>query len=153
MTSVRLHHPAFASCTYVVELPQDYLEPGGYDCPTCGVAHQRKAIHLHLDAQGDVFVAEGIYELLLQVGLAGMEVSNAVDNAPTQRIGAVEVPTREIYTVDSRFYVPGRTKYESADIMQKPFQPLADKIAEGIDREATAKKMQKRSTFLLGRRK
>lgn len=133
-TSIRLHHPTLASCNYVVEMPQRYPTP--YECPSCRLTHIHKAIHLRLDEHGDVFVAEGIYELLQTVGLAGMEFANVVHDAPPQVIGAVELPKTETITSNGhkRFWVPGRTKYESRDLMLKPFQPLFDAIAEIRDR-------------------
>jgi hypothetical protein len=114
----------FASCNYVVEMPQKYPVP--HECPTCRTNHIYKSIHLRLDEHGDVFVHPGIYELLKTVGLAGMEFANEVDNAPPQIIGAVEIVKKETITANGhrRFWVPGRTKYESRDIMQKAFRRL-----------------------------
>ena len=150
--SIRLHHPTFASINYVVEMPQRYPTP--YQCPSCRTTHTHKAIHLRLDEHGDVFVAQGIYELLQTVGLAGMEFANVVENAPPQFVGAVEQLRRETYTSNGhkRFWVPGRTKYESRDLMRKPFIPILDAVAEKVDRKATAEKAKKRRLFILGRR-
>jgi hypothetical protein len=131
-------------CNYVVELPQPYPEP--YDCPSCRITHPNKAIHLRLNSNGDVFVSEGILALLQQVGLAGMEVANQVNNAPPQIVGAVEVPTLETRIADRRFYVPGRTRAESERIAQAPLMPALEQIAEKVDR----KRSTKLSRFFLG---
>ena len=154
---VRLHHPHFASCTFVVELPKLYPEP--YDCPSCKMTHLYKSIHLRLDANGDVLVNKGVYQTLLQVNLAGMQMMNEVREPPPLYVGAVEQPKYETQTAplngqNQRFYLPGSTKYESQDRMQKPFKPLLEKIAEVIDRKETAAKAEKRSIHVLnGRRK
>jgi hypothetical protein len=126
VASVRLHHPTFTNCNYVIELQKPYEVP--HDCPTCKVQHFNKSIHLRLDSEGDVIVTEGVYEMLLrEVGLAGMTAENRVDKPPPMRIGAVEVPTQEIRLSDRRFYVPGRNKYESGNLMEKSFRKLLGK--------------------------
>ena len=157
MTSVRLHHPTFASCNYVVELPWQpsaQVDP----CNACSqkdrpLVHQYKALHLRLDENGDVFVADGIFRLLQRVPLmAGFEVV-AGRNAPPQFVGAIELPTQRIVNANEEFYVPGRTKYQARDRMQKPFQPIVEKLLEAVDRKATAKTAEKRTIFTLGKRK
>ena len=154
MAGVRLHHPTFFSCNYVVELEAAYPEP--YDCPACKITHQRKSIHLRLDEHGDVIVAKGIFEQLQKaVGMAGLEVANEVTSPPPMFVGAVDLNKTEIrpFTVNGTdsgsFYVPGRSKWESRDIMVKPFQPLLDKMAEAMDRKRTAELAQKRSIHIL----
>ena len=151
--SVRLHHPLFVSCNYVVEMPQKY--PRAYECPACLTTHTHKAIHLRLDEHGDVFVHPGIYELLKTVGLAGMEFANEVIDGPGQVIGAVELVKRETINANGhkRFWVPGRTKYESRDVMHRPFIPVLEAIQEKVDRAITAARAEKRSIFIFGRRK
>jgi hypothetical protein len=149
--SVRLHHPLFTNVNYVVELQQKYETP--YDCFACKLVHVNKAIHLRLDDNGDVFVAEGIFKLLQKVPtMAGLEVVDG-RNAPPQVIGAVGQPTQDIVLANQRFYVPGFNKYQAGERMQKPFQPVADAIAEKIDRAVVAKRAEKQSTFIMGRRK
>ena len=129
MAGVRLHHPVFASCTYVVELAQLYPQP--YRCPACGKAHDRKAIHLRLDADGDVIVSQQIYDQLRTVFLAGLEVANEVAAPPPLQIGAVDTPTHLIIEQplnrDQRatdFYVPGQTKYQGRDKVAAGFARL-----------------------------
>lgn len=122
MSGVRLHHPIFASCTLVVELPQVY--PRAYVCPSCGKTHERKAVHLRLDARGDVIVAHPVYEALRTVFLAGMEVTNEIAEPPPLILGAIEQPKYEtiehnLNGQDQRFYLPGRTKYASRDRVRK----------------------------------
>ncbi len=150
---VRLHHPTFVSCNFVVELQTLYDDPNGYDCPTCKLNHRNKAIHLRLDSNGDVIVAEGVYEKLLTVGLAGMEAVNQIAKPPPMNVGAVDIPTQEIKLGDRRFYVPGRTKYESSAITEKPLRELIDPLVEKWDRKVTAERAKKKRSFILGRRK
>lgn len=155
--SVRLHHPTFASCNYVVELPQAILA-GAKVCPTCSrpdkpVKHEQKALHLQLDANGDCFVSEGVLETLRQVPtMAGLEVVSAVTNAPPQFVGAVEQPRQEVITATNlRTWTPGRTRQESERIAQAPFLPTLTAIAEMYDRRLTAVRAEKQSTFALGK--
>ncbi len=151
MTSVRLHHPLYASCTYVVELQNKYPVPKA--CPSCKEVHVHKAIHLRLDSQGDVFVAEGILELLRKVPtMAGLEVVPG-RNAPAQTIGAIAQPTQYIILPNGTKYTPGWNKYKAGERMQKPFEPWAEALAERFDRIAVAARAEKASTFILGRRK
>jgi hypothetical protein len=153
MASVRLHHPRLASCTYVVELPQSMPEAHSRECFTCKQVHARKALHLRLDDRGDVFVAEGILALLRTVPtMGGLEVHDG-RNAPPQFVGALELPTQHIILPHGEKYVPGFNKYEAGERMQRPFQPLADAMAEWKDRNETAKRAEKATTFILGRRK
>lgn len=157
MASVRLHHPLFASCNYVVELHWQKSDSSDA-CNACSqpdmpMVHEYKSLHLRLDENGDVFVADGILKLLQRVpGMAGLEVVPG-RNAPPQFVGAIELPTQHIVNANKEFYVPGRTKYQARDRMQKPFQPLVDKVLEKIDRKKTAEKAEKSKTFIMGRRK
>jgi hypothetical protein len=141
MPGIRLHHAAFQSCTYVVELPQVYPQP--YQCPACGKQHDRKAIHLRLDADGDVIVSQPIYEQLLQVFLGGMELANEVEKPPPLALGAVDTPTTQIIelplnrdTKAADFYVPGQTKYQGRDKVEAGFKRLLTK--------ADAKKLKRK---------
>jgi hypothetical protein len=153
VASVRLHHPTLRSCNYVVELPQDMPETHARECFSCKVVHARKSIHLRLDAHGDVFVADGILALLRTVPtMAGLEVVPG-RNAPGQVIGAVAQDTTEVVLAGQRFYVPGFNKYKAGERMQRPFQPVADAIAEKRDRIAVAKRAERATTFLMGRKK
>lgn len=138
MAGIRLHHPTFRAAaggtlTLVVELPQPYPRP--YACPDCGKTHDRKAVHLRLDSNGDVIVAPAIFTRLQEVFLAGMEVVNEVSNQPPLRIGAVELPHREIVEVglndqaSQRFHRPGRTKHESAARLLTDFRRVLAKEA------------------------
>ena len=157
--SVRLHHPQFANVNYVVELPSKEMPADARACNACSrpddpVVHRFKSIHLRLDGEGNVFVARGIYELLLrEAGLAGMQVVEG-RNAPPQFVGAIEQPTEEIIlSSGDRFYVPGRTKYEARDRTMKPFQPFVEAAQEDLDRIKTAETAEKKKTFIFGKRK
>jgi len=146
----------FASCNYVVELDKPMV--GRRACNACSrkdnpVVHAKKSLHLRLDQHGDVFVADGILKLLKTVpAMAGLEVVDG-RNPPPQFVGAVELPTSEIINANERFYVPGRTKYDAAARMHKPFEPVVNNILERIDRKLTAKKMEKSSMFIFGKRR
>lgn len=122
MAGIRLHHPTLRSCTLVVELEKEWSSRKPRMCPKCEKEHDRKAIHLDLDANGDRIVSQEIYESLLTVHLAGMEYVNEIEKPPTQLIGAVEQP--KIHVVENRlsesknatpFYKPEISKYKSRD--------------------------------------
>ena len=153
--SVRLHHPLFASCNYVVELAQP-MPPGARPCFACSrkdapITHMNKAIHLRLDSNGDVFVAEGIYELLRKVPtMAGLEVVPG-RNPPPQVVGALEQPTQYLILPHGQRYVPGWNKYQAEQRMQKPFEPVAEMIQESVDRKVTAARAEKRTIYIMGR--
>lgn len=157
MGGVRLHHPTLragegTTLTYVVELPQAYPVP--YDCPGCGKTHDRKAIHLRLDANGDVIVSEEVYAKLQEVFLAGMEVANHVASPPPLVIGAVPKDRERIVEQPlsglpaAQTIIPGRTRYESRDRLLAPFAPLIDAAAERADRAATAANRTRRRLFV-----
>lgn len=149
MAGVRLHHPTFASCTLVVELPTPYPRP--HDCASCGRAHERKAIHLRLDSAGDVIVAPEVLEKgRAQFTIAGFEIANAVSVPPPLFLGAVEQPKFETVEVKlngngQRFYRPGSNRYENRDRIYKPFQPIVDRELERRDRIATAETAKRRT--------
>lgn len=157
MASIRLHHPLFTNCNYVVELAQP-MPPGARPCFACSrkdapLTHKNKAIHLRLDHNGDVFVAPGILELLRTVPtMAGLEVVPG-RNAPAQIVGAVEQLTQRIVYPNGEKYVPGWNQYEAEQRMQRPFEPVAEKIQEAADRQRTAALAQKRRRFIMGRGK
>jgi len=105
-----------------VELEQEYPEP--YDCPSCSKIHNRKAVHLRLDADGDVIVSSPVYESLKIVFFAGLEIMNEVEKPPVMTVGAVERPNIHVveYSLNGQngeFNRPGLTKYESRDILHK----------------------------------
>jgi hypothetical protein len=85
-----------------------------------------KSIHFRLDGQGDVVVAAPVYEALLKVpGMGGLTADNPVENPPDIYVGAVAMPTQNIVNkplnrdqTPDPFYVPGRTQYESRDLMK-----------------------------------
>lgn len=131
MSGIRLHHPLYRAevgkvLTYVVELPAPYLRSGGYNCPDCGKQHANKAIHLRLDANGDVTVSKQIYESLQTIPtMAGLEFQNEVAKPPPLAVGAVAQEKRLIVEAPlnkdhaTEHYAPGRTQYESRDRMEK----------------------------------
>lgn len=150
MAGIRLHHPYFASCKFVVETTLDYPVP--YDCPSCDKQHNRKAIHLNLDDSGNVIVAKPIYESLLQVGLAGMEVVNEVASPPPLLLGAVEQPKYE--TIEHNlngnghnFYRPGTDKYKAQDRLWAPFDPVIEAVNEAEDKKKAAEIRKKKRWF------
>lgn len=156
--SVRLHHPQFASCNYVVELPELRTASVLRACFACSrpnapVTHQYRAIHLRLDAAGDVFVAPGILELLKKVPtMAGLEVVPG-RNAPAQLVGAVDSREDRIVLAGREFFVPKSTKHDAVARMRRPFQPYVEAVREKLDRAATAAKAERSSTFILGKRR
>ena len=135
-------------------MPSAQVDP----CNACSqpdrpLVHTHKALHLRLDEHGDVFVAEGIFKLLQRVPLmAGLEVVEG-RNAPPQFVGAIELPTQRIVNATKEFYVPGRNKYEARDRMQRPFQPLLEAAELVQDKKKTAALAEKRTIYIMGKRK
>ena len=171
MPGVRLHHPTLraaegATLTYVVELPLDYAtgnKPGARDrgnepCPTCSdpwgmtkkvVTHRRKALHLWIDAKGDVIVAPAIFEQLKTVPtMAGLVLVEEVKTPPPLRIGAVNRDKARIVTATSEHIAPSKHKYDAEKTMWAPLVPAMDEIRERLDRKETAKKAEKRTIFI-----
>lgn len=166
MPGVRLHHPTFASCTYVVELPNRWAAKGSdtranRPCNECQRPHARKALHLRLDNSGSVIVSRSVYETLRQVPqMAGLDVTNEVASPPPLALGAVESPTHLVVeqplNADHRrpdIYIPGQNRYQGRDRIYAPFQPVIDGWLEQHDRAETKAKANKRSIFALGRSK
>jgi hypothetical protein len=158
VTSIRLHHPTFASCNYVVELSQPMPPAHTRTCFACSrkdapVTHRNKAIHLRLDQNGDTFVAPGILALLRTVPtMAGLEVAPG-RNAPAQIVGAVEQPKQLVILPNGTRYVPGWNKYQAEKRMQDPFEPVVNEYLERVDRATTKLLAEKRSIYIMGRRK
>lgn len=125
MAGIRLHHPTImapvgAVVTYVVELEKEWANRRPRLCKSCDRFHDRKAVHLKLDSNGDTIVSAAVLEQLRTVYLAGFEVANEIENPPTQYVGAVEQP--KLLVVENRLnadqtpepaYRPPITKYES----------------------------------------
>ena len=144
--------------TYAVELA--WLPGPARACNACSQpgapqVHAHKTIHLRLDENGDTFVAPGILELLRRVpGMAGLEVVPGTQAAPPQFVGAVESPKQEIIMPNgSSHYVPGKSPAEAVELMRRPFQPYVEAVREKQDRAVTAARMEKRTLFIMGRRK
>jgi len=169
LSGIRLHHPTLragegTTLTYVVELPLDYAKEEGardrtkQNCPTCGKPHLRKALHLHLDAAGDVIVAPAIYEQLKSIPtMAGLELSNEVAEPPPLLIGAVHRDKARIIEVPlsgngKAHITPEHTKYEARDRLQAPFVPVLDELNLKADKKASVKRREKKSTFIISKK-
>lgn len=158
--SVRLRHPSFRNCNYVVELSTPMHNPAGKFCPKCNrgrdpldpIIHKNKSIHLDLDSEGYCFIHPDILPLLRTVPtMAGLEVVNETFNAPAQMVGAVAAPQQEtVIPGRQAFYIPEKTKWE-ADRLVTSFwvRQLLEPIVERYDRRVTAKRAEKRSIFKL----
>lgn len=153
---IRMYHKTLRSCVYVVELDQNLLREAGrvYLCPTCLREHTRKALHLHLDAQGTTMVSATTPRKTMAIlNLAGLDIENPVATPPVTHVGAVAQPKLEIVTLPlgnlhhHDHYVPERNQYESRDRIIRPFQPAIDAMAEKVDRRETARVAEKRSIF------
>ena len=68
-----------------------------------------------------------------------------------QYVGAVESLPTQVVSVRESFYVPGRSRYESRDIMLKPFLPWYERVMDKIDRKKTAEQKEKRPPWALRR--
>ena len=170
MPGIRLHHPTLragegTTLTYVVELPLDYAQEEGardrtkQDCPTCGKPHLRKALHLHLDAAGDVIVAPAIYEQLKSIPtMAGLELANEVAEPPPLFLGAVHRDKARIIEVPlsgnghKPHVVPEQTKYQARDRLQAPFVPVLEELQLKADKKASVKRREKKSTFVISKK-
>jgi hypothetical protein len=131
MAGIRLHHPTLVApagglLTYVVELELEWASRRSRFCKMCSRVHDRKAIHLKVDANGDTIVSAAVLERLRTVYLAGFEIVNDIAKPPTQYIGAVDQPT--LLVVENKLnrdqtpepaYVPPITKYESRDRLHR----------------------------------
>ena len=158
--SVRLRHPTFRNCNFVVELATPLHNPAGKFCPKCNrgrspddpIIHKNKSIHLDLDSEGQCFVADGILELLRKVpNMAGLEVLNETFNAPGQMVGAVAAPQQETVIPGRQpFYIPEKTKWE-ADRLVTDFwvKQLLTPLVERFDRAGLAARRAKKKTYKL----
>jgi hypothetical protein len=157
MSGIRLRHPALRAgegtrLTFVVELPQPY--PVAKQCPACLKPHANKAIHLRLDANGEVIVSREVYAALQTVPtMAGLELVDEVSNPPAQWIGAVAKDKERIVDAPlsgqpaAEIITPARTRFESRDRLLEPFKPLIEAKEEQADREATKKLREQRTLF------
>jgi len=55
-------------------------------CPTCGVHHPVKTVHLWLDDTGSCLVSSGVLEDLKLAGMPNLEIVGASNTAPTIEI-------------------------------------------------------------------
>lgn len=80
MPGVRLHHPTLRNVTYTITnyavrlvIPMFCAScsggPEGDPATPRSVVHEFKTLHLNIDALGDVWVHEGIFELMERNGL------------------------------------------------------------------------------------
>jgi hypothetical protein len=167
LAGIRLHHPTLragegTTLTYVVELPQPYADngkPGARlrsetPCPTCGKPHANKAVHLRLDANGDVIVSPAVYLALQSAFLGGLELVNDVADPPELFLGAVHQDKQRIVEVPlnrdnghAPLIVPERTKYEGRDRLEAPFRPLVEAALLADDKKQTKLLRLKRRLF------
>ena len=138
--------------TFVVELPQVYPQPKM--CPACSKVHANKAIHLRLDANGDVIVSPEVYGKLLGVHLAGFELANEVKDPPPLFLGAVAKDKERIVEIPLNAQVqeqiaPGRTQYESRDLIQAPYAPIIEARQDKQERKVWKRKRQKQRIYPL----
>lgn len=139
---IRLHHPVLRApangvLTYVVELEKEWAARRPRLCLHCSerqqdgtvirrVEHDRKAVHLKIDSNGDTVVSTDVLEKLRSVFMAGFEVANEIVNPPTQYIGAIDQP--QLLVVENRLnadqnpepvYRPALTQYQSRDRLHR----------------------------------
>lgn len=152
MPGIRLHHPVFTNCTYVVELDLPLVYPT--HCVECNTPHQKKSIHLRLDQNGDCIVSLDVLDQLRTRALGGMEVVNEIQNPPAHRVGAVSVPKREVYTAHlnggqdpSRLWQPGKDKWESEEATLRTLKPWIEAATRVADKAEWDKKHKKGLKF------
>jgi hypothetical protein len=87
MAGVRLHHANLRNTNVVFELPDRPYPGGPFLCSTCSKAHVNKAVHLRLDNDGDVFVAEEALENLRPYLGDEWKVLSLVQDVPPMRLG------------------------------------------------------------------
>lgn len=79
---VRLHHPEFRNCTYVVTM-YSRRYPTPYPCKICRVRHRYKCIHLLLDEHGNVVINDVLYDHMKADGILGvLEATKEVTPRP-----------------------------------------------------------------------
>jgi hypothetical protein len=71
------------------------------DC-SCGVPHEYKTVHVHVDDTGQALVSEGVWDMIRSAGETGFSVVGHTPNPPTIRLG---VPRYEV-DYDNRAYRP-----------------------------------------------
>lgn len=129
--------------------------PQAYDCNACKKTHQRKAIHLRLDGNGDVIVAPAIYEELKTVFMAGLEVVNEVASPPPLMIGAVDKDKERIVEQPLSGYMPAHkinpseTKYDGRARLEKPWLPILDALNLDLDKQRAAKQREKKKLYVV----
>ena len=84
--SVRLHHPTLRGATFVAEHP-DMPYPVPFLCSTCETVHLNKAIHLRLDANGDVVVAGEAWENMKDLLAPEFQVLGTISEPEPMVIG------------------------------------------------------------------
>jgi hypothetical protein len=86
MPGVRLHHVDLRNSAVVFELP-DRPYPTPFLCSTCSKAHTHKAVHLRVDNDGDVCVAEESFEVIRQYLGPDWKVMNLIETPPPMVLG------------------------------------------------------------------
>ena len=85
MSGIRVVHESHKNCVVTIEIPhRPYTE--AFFCPTCGIHHRWKTVHLWLDDSGGTVVSEGTFRLLQRVGMPRLMVESEVLNPPDGRI-------------------------------------------------------------------
>ena len=140
--TVRMYHPVLRSCMYVVEMGTPYASGKPRHCNTCKKEHMEKSLHLRIDSSGHTMVSASTPpSTFAKLELAGLEYANPLDNAPTQKIGAVEQPSLEVVERhasgrEERFNLPAVGKYESEAATLRALDPLIQqmtKLAEAME--------------------
>jgi len=89
-TGIRLVHDTLSNAFVAVEHPTMKYKRGwkrvSYDCPRCLKSHDRKTIHLDLDADRTVVVSKEAFKLINEAGRPGFSIVGDEPNPPEQVI-------------------------------------------------------------------
>jgi hypothetical protein len=87
MPGVRLHHVECRNTNVVFELPDRPYPGGPFLCSTCSKAHINKAVHLRVNGDGDVFVAEEAFDNLRPYLGSEWKVMGLAQEVPPMMLG------------------------------------------------------------------
>lgn len=88
MPGTRIRHTGgLANVCYTVPVVAKPYTTGPIDCPTCGVLHPLKTVHLWLEPDGTCIVADGVLNELRMAGMPQLETVNRVENPPPLQLG------------------------------------------------------------------
>ncbi len=135
--AVYLHHPFFRNCTYTVEIPNSpYSEP--YPCGLCNQFHMFKTYHFNLNENGDVCVAQAVWDYMKELDIGGdLKATREVMPLPTVLnlgnqpvIGQYTIISREHGTYGQPIIIAGEGETRPSGGLVVPPQPGTPRISQ-----------------------